>query len=461
MDQLLGVLTTSAAAAVALVATLSIAIGALWVLISSSEHRTLCMGYLLVGFLVQTFVLEQPYITLGLQLYIDDFISMLMMASIAISFLRRPLPVGEPAFLAWSGFGVIMLVSFVIGTMAYGTAAGTELRPNFYFWVAGLYCCTAEFDEKDIRRLARWFLWGAYALIGIAMYRWIGVQAGFLPAHLVFAGYVGDFRPVGSHTAFYLAAAGLVQLLAWIRGTGTRWSGWHAVAMGAAVLVLQHRSVWFAYAVGVAFLIVLERRHMPRRFPWALGFGLAAGIAIGIAAAFGLLDSLFERLEESILTMGDSRSTFSDRVFGWYALIDEWFAASLKVQLFGYPYGYGFRRVVEGIVVDYAPHNFYVEMLLRVGLVGTLLMLAAMVAGLVSGVVTRAQTESDYLLTRGLAVVIVAAFVYFLAYQSYHLQGAIVGLALAQIIRYRRMRNPQPAPPSGTGLGRLDRGAVR
>jgi hypothetical protein len=52
-------------------------------------------------------------------------------------------------------------------------------------------------------------------------------------------------------------------------------------------------------------------------------------------------------------------------MFGWEALLSVWISSSPGTVLFGYPYGTSFRRVVDGVVAEYSPHNFYVQMLLR------------------------------------------------------------------------------------------------
>lgn len=440
MDQTLSILTSASVTTLALVATSAAVVGLLWVSIATSDRRTSCIAALILGLLVETMAPEQTLFQAGLQIYVGDLVSLMLLTTVIVGFTRRPLPITQGPFLIWLTFGAVMLASFGAGLGPFGKTAGTELRPNFYFWTAGLFCCTANFDEAQLRRIARWCVWGAYALIGVALFRWAGVLVGLLPRSFVYLGAVNEFRPVGSPAAFCLAAAGLVQVMLWLRGTGTRWSGFHAIAFIGAVIILQHRSVWTAFLVGMLYLLIQERRHLPRRLPLLFGFALLACASISLAVAFGLLDTLFERLVESIVSIGGRSSTFTARVDGWERLMGEWMDSSVRTILLGFPYGTGFRRVIGGIVIEFAPHNFYFDMLLRVGIVGCALFLLATSIATVHSLRAKVDSEFEYVLTRGLGLMLIASTVYYLAYPAFDVNGAVTGLALAQVMRHAQLR---------------------
>lgn len=446
---MLETLTQSSMVLVGSLFALLLAVGLVWFFIVSSDRRTLCIAYLVLAFLFEIFMHKQPYVSLGLQLYLNDVISLILVSAILLGWLSRPLPFKQGALLVWLALGAVIMTSFGLGLGSYGKAAGTEVREYFYYWAAGLYCCTANFDEAQIRRIARWLVWGAYGLIGIALYRWIGVALGFVPASLLKdVGVTSDFRVLPSSAAFCLCAAGLLQTMAWLRRTGSRWSGWHAVIFTAFVLILQHRSVWVAHGVAVLYLFAQERRHLPSRFPLLLGASLFAGMALSIAAMFGVLDGLFDALRESATSVTKSQSSVTDRVFGWESLVADWSNSSIGTLLLGYPFGHGWRRVIDGRIIEFSPHNFYVDLLLRVGVVGLALMLLATLMAMVHGLRAKTESEHEYLLLRGLGLVLLAALFYYVPYSGNYLHGAITGLALAQMIRLRQ-RNHVPAPQPG------------
>lgn len=432
-----------------------------WMFIRSTANRVAPIGLLLVGFCLEVYFFKQPYVQVGLQIYPNDVISLFMLMATLLGFAYRPVPINDSPFLLWLAFGVAIITSFVIGLSEYGRYAGTEVRPFFYMWVAGLYCCVTGFSDDELKRAARWCVWACYALMGIALYYWIAVETGFVNRQAVFEEpNTAVFRPVGAAASFFVAIVGLTQTMAWLRGTGTRFSGLHAALFIAFTVVMQHRSVWIAAAIGLLCVFVLERRHLPRRFALLLGFTLTVTLLTAVAFASGLLDGLARRLTESTLSMTDSEGTFAARVDGWVRLLENWMSGSTFELLFGFPFGQGYTRMYNGVIIEFAPHNYYLDLVLRVGIVGTVLFLLPTLMAMVHSLTAKVTSEFDYLLTRGLGVGLLAALVYFIAYPSHYVIGAATGVALAHLIRQRQLRhaqhvllNPVHSPLTGQVIG--------
>ena len=427
---------------------------AFWLFIKGTAAKLAPVALLLIGFVVEVFfVNRQPYVQIGLQIYPNDLVSMAVFLATLIGFAYRPLPIHASPFLLWLGFGLTIIASFVIGLNKYGRYAGTEVRPFFYVWVAGLYCSANEFDEAELRRIARWCLWTAYAVMAIALYYFIGVTAGLVNRQEVFLeAETATLRPVAAHAVLFTACVGLVQMTMWLRGTGTRLAGLHAAAFMAFTVVLQHRSVWVSAAVGVLAVAVLERRYLPRRFGLLLGFALAIVLVVAGVGATGALDDLARRLTESTLSMMDSGGTFAARIDGWVRLLEQWLAAPPQTLLFGFPFGSGYTRMYNGVIIEFAPHNYFIDLLLRVGIVGTLLFLVPTVMAMVHGLTVKATSEFDYLLSRGLGVSLLVALFFCIAYPSNYSVSAATGLALAHLMRTQRLRRLQALPRSGAPL---------
>lgn len=421
---------------------------AVWLIGRISTVRLAPIALLLIGFCVEIFHFDkQPYVQIGLQVYPNDFVSLTVLMSALLGFAQRPLPIYHPPFLLWLGLGVTIFASFILGLDEFGKYAGTEVRPFFYVWVAGLYCAAASFTADDYRRIARWCLWSAYVVIGIAVYYYIAVEVGFVN-RLEFFGETDAavFRPVAAHAALFVGAVGVVQTMAWLRGSGTRWSGWHAVVCLAFVLVIQHRSGWIAIIIALLGVMILERSRLPRRFGLLLGFTLAATLGVSIAAGFGLLDELGRRLVQSFESMDDSQGTFAARFDGWLRLMDDWLAAPANVWLFGFPFGKGYTRLHFGTWIDFSPHNFYIDLLLRVGIVGTLLWILPTVMVIVHGLRARCDTEEEYIRTRSVALLLLAIMVYCIVYPSNYLISAATGMAISEMIRRRQAATDAARP---------------
>lgn len=441
MDSSTQAILTSGVFAIGAVIVATVVTGFVWLFIRSTAWKTVPIALLLIGFCLESVFVKQPYVQLGLQIYPTDVISLFVLLSVLGGFFQRPLPVHESPFLLWLAFGATIILSFVVGLGEYGRYAGTEVRPFFYLWVAGLYGCAADFDEAELRRIGRWCVWTAYAFVGIAIYYWLAVEIGFVDRKALFGDEEGAvFRPVGSHAVFFVATVALVQTMAWLRGTHARRSGWHAAILLGFVTILQHRSVWIAALAGLLCVLILERRHLPRRFPMLLGFVGLVSLLVAGAASFGYLDDLTDRMVKSAVSMTDSQGTFAARVDGWVRLLESWTDASNKVLVFGFPFGRGYTRMYNGQLIEFAPHNFYIDLILRVGIVGAILFLIPTCIAIVQSFRARSASEFEYLLMRGLAVGLAASLVYYVAYPSYYILGAATGIALAQLIRLRRRR---------------------
>jgi hypothetical protein len=411
----------------------------IWLFMQSTGRKTIPVACLLFGLCLELFFVKQPYLQLGLQIYPNDVISLFVLLSALAGVFHRPVPIYHGGFVVWLALGGTIILSFVLGLAEFGRYAGTEVRPFFYIWVAGLYCAMADFDEADLRRIGRWCLWTAYAIIGIALYLWAAVETGWIPRAELFGDEGGAvFRPVGSHGVFFVATVAMVQTMAWLRGTGTTRSGWHAAVLLTFVLILQHRSVWIATLAGLLMVMALERRHLPRRFPLLLAFVLVVMLGVSIAVWFGHLDELGRRLAQSTLSMTDSGGTFAARIDGWIRLFESWVEGSVRVLMFGFPFGKGYTRYYNGQLIEFAPHNFFLDLLLRVGVIGLLLFLVATAMAIVYTWRSRADSEVDYLIKRGLAVGLVASLVYYVAYHSFYVLGAATGIALALMMRRKK-----------------------
>jgi hypothetical protein len=435
--------------AVAALVAAAVVVGLSWAFLRSTEDRTLPVLLLLAGFCAEAIFVKQPYVQIGLQIYPNDVISVFVVMAAAVGFVRRAAPITDRLFLLWMAFGGVIMYSFLIGLMEYGKAAGTEVRQFFYLWAAGLLGVTAGFTEQELRKIGRWCTIAAYVFVGIAVYFLIGVETGFISRAEVF-GYAGGdlvFRPIGSHYTFFAGAVALAHTMAWLRSTGRTRSGWHAAFLLLFVTLMQHRSVWIAVAIGLLWVAWLERRYLTRRLPLLLGFVLVFGSAATLATWFGYLDSLIAQLVGSTVSMYDSGGTFAARVDGWERLLEDW-SESAQTMMIGFPFGYGYSRLYRGQLIEFVAHNHYIDLALRVGIVGVVLFMVPTIIAVVGCLRAKTDSEFEYMLMRSLAVALIAAFVYYVAYPSFYLLGGATGIALAQLIRRREAALKSPA----TGL---------
>lgn len=416
-------------------------VGTVRLALISAEHRSFGAAVLLLAYLIETALVTAPSVEVGLNISSNDVAALLMLLALFIGAATRPLPLRQPLFLAWLGFAAIILMNLALGLDTHGARAGVEIRPTFGFLVATLYFCIIDFTPDELRRMARWCTLAGYGVVGIALYRWIGFATGLIPlSAIVEVGAGNEFRVLRSDAAFFLAMLSLAHFLLWLRGSGSRLAGFHALLFGLLVVVLQHRSAWGAYALGMSLVLVHQHRHLWRRLPFMLAFSLLAGGALAIAATLGAFDQLVDSLVESLVSVGHANSTATDRIAAWDTLLSEWKGADGWDILFGFPFGHGFRWYINHTPVDFQPHNFYVFLLLRTGACGLLLFLVVSTATCLHALGTETRGETDELLVRCLGFIMFSMLVYYIPYQAISIHGALTGLAIGLFIHRPSVR---------------------
>ena len=112
----------------------------------------------------------------------------------------------------------------------------------------------------------------------------------------------------------------------------------------------------------------------------------------------------------------------------------EWFYSGPVQYLFGQPFGSGFTRFIEGVegASVEAPHNYYVQTLLRVGLTGMFALLLSywiVVSDLLRNIAGTKHEAWGYVLP----LLLFSQLVYFIPYSVNYSQCVLLGLALASV----------------------------
>jgi O-antigen ligase len=143
--------------------------------------------------------------------------------------------------------------------------------------------------------------------------------------------------------------------------------------------------------------------------------------------------------EAAIKATSTTEGTFVGRVQGWDALLKQWTAAGPRAWVMGNPYGSGFARPEGhgGKEVAFAPHNYFVQLLLRVGLVG-LLAFVALHIYLLKGAVKLAGEPHDALTGYAMIGLLLSLLLFDIPYSPYYSHGLFTGLMLALILQHGR-----------------------
>lgn len=416
-----------------------VAIGCIWAVVATSVRPLWGAWVLAMAFLLETWFILAPQISLGIQVSSTDLASLLLMGGLFGRFLIGGIPFNRGFLLGWLTVGGFLFASGGLGLMKFGTMGGVELRENFYFWVAGFYFACYRYEPADLTRLWRVLLVVAWGVLAIAVYRWVGLAAGFVErSTFLLAGASSEFRAVGSTPALVVGVVGVVYFARWLESTRARDGLFAAWFLGFAV-VFQHRTAWLALLTMLGILLFMRRERVFAVLPWLVMSTLISGGLIAVAMALGYMEGLAGALEKSVTTVTSGQSgTYTARAEGGMALLRDWLQYPARDFFFGKPYGSGFARYIGGQLNVFSPHNFYIELLLRIGLAGLLIWLGVLITLL--WVASKSRMAHLDAARASLAfAVMVGWMVFYLGYQGNFFQGAGYGVAMALAMAGQRI----------------------
>ena len=409
----------------------------------SLRYVTFGAGLVMVVFLWRAWSIEPLpaiYDLSGINVYPEDIV----FSVIALVATARLLHLGmrvylRPPYLVWFFFGVLIMIAFFRGVVAYGPgAAGVEFRKFFYFFSGGLYFGSFSPLAVRINNLGKCWLCAAILLLLLVLIRWAMELLG-LPVAEDWSSR-GSMRVLDAAEALFLAQALLICVYLRLGRGISPFLRSFAILLLPVLILLQHRTVWVA--LFVAFVAILWREGMLRKRLLMIISTGSVVMAVVMLLAFG--DHGMEKLTDSATNL----STWEWRVSGWKALIGEHLRNPLDV-LIGKPFGAGYARVIGPYnnLVEVSPHNFYVELLLRVGLVGLLCLMSLYLILLRQFGEYRPAAQSPlHFIPRLLYVIALTHLACFITYSPNHDQGILLGVMFGVAFALQRENQHLPKP---------------
>lgn len=387
-------------------------------------------------FVLETLIVIQPRLPLGVQLFLPDLLFLLIGAAGMLRLFGLRL---QRQHYVWLLFGAVLLISFAMGVLQHGTAAGVEFRLFFYFWAGIWYLMTFELTPEQLDKMMRVYMAAAAVMVVAALFRWVTLALGMDIAHYWNEGG-RSLRVLDSKQAFFLGQAFLIGLYAYLNKTGPRWWGIFLPILFACIVVLQHRTVWAATLASIAILFLFAGKVRSKALST---FVLAGVLGTAVLLPFmvgGKLDPVQQSLVHSVEEMGQEKSTLMWRVQSWQTLVEQWAYGGPLVNMIGQPFGTGFSRHIDVAQNELSqnPHNHYVYTLLRVGLLGLFAMLAVYLMVLRANWRHRLQPISRLVDAKLLIALVAGQLLFFIAYPAHYSQLIALGLSLVLLSQYRR-----------------------
>lgn len=345
-------------------------------------------------------------------------------------------------------------LSLLRGIAELGLASpANEIRTFMRYSSAAAYAMSFRWDDASLRSAGRIYLRGAAGMLAVCGIRWAALFGGF-KVGVLSATYDSPIRVLDGAQTFFLGQALILVLpYALQRDRAHPWAQKWAAVLALAVLLLNRRTVMLALLVTAIVLLIRNKTLRSRAVA-------IAGAVVGCLLLLSLLPSNpvsflitaegpeGERLAQSALRT----DTLGWRADGWQTLLFEPGPEGPTEWLLGLPFGSDYKRVLsQGRSVDSNPHNYYLQLLLRVGLVGAIALLVLFGTGIRS--LGRASVRTFHESAKEAMVIsLVAQLVWFVAWSPGVEQGLLLGVAIAlgsqSSMRERRQARRQGALPA-------------
>ena len=342
-------------------------------LVALARRRPSVAWLTLAGFVIAAGDWTNPgaLLNLGsLAIYPQDAVAIVLL--LAVITTSGAFKRAEPLDLAlWGTVVAMLLISLLRGFSDFGlTTAGNEVRSIVQLAAATLWVWARIPLPQFSRELRRWCWVTALGLTVVASIHIWQRGLGNVDELILVNGNEVSSRPLIATQALILGLVGLGLLVRETRFT------LRLVAVGflALCVVCQQRSVWAALILAVASLALLAPKLRAR----LLGLGLLTGLVVLVLYSARTLDPLIRKFDLAY----HSRGTYIDRQLAWRTLVSQQNRMGSTSVLLGQPFGSGYvRREPNGSVEYFAPHNYFVVLYLRIGLIGVTAFVLALIRG--------------------------------------------------------------------------------
>lgn len=270
-------------------------------------------------------------------------------------------------------FGYLVLFAMSLGRGLYANGFLTVANESRGFTgplTAMLYFVTVPTDAKALRKYTLAYLWLGAALCVAAALAAAGLPIGINAlSQAETLGTDGRYLPAGA--AAVIAICGFLSLALYRNRTSGLVRSMIPMVYLCIAVYLRHRTVWIMLVAGALAFLPLDKKLFLRLLPAAaLSLVLVIGLAVYGNSVSGLAS------EQQFSTSATDFGTLSWRLNGWKDLLFDNEQTPLTVA-FGKSMGGGYWRIdpVTYQSISVAPHSEYVQEYLRVGVVGSLLVL--------------------------------------------------------------------------------------
>ncbi len=419
-----------------------------------------CYSYFGAGLAVvcTMFAVEALYmfvggVQLGITVYYTDFVLVFIGVVGGLRWLlARDMP---RRHWAWVLYSLTFFISLGTGLLAYGSGAGVQSRGYAYSVMVGTYALSFAIDERRVKLLVSALVWIATLLIGLCAYRWVVYYTPIrelLPDEGVY-NTDGAIRVIRSYEAVVLGQVFVVALFFGRFSRSLVVARLFSPLLLAVVAALQHRSVWLALIVGVFASVFVVRSKSGSRLGQVLLLALIMGVTALPLVLSDQLAGLSTEVSGSATRAVGGEGSVGERLDNWKGLIQLWYGGGPRSIVVGHSFGSDATRYVQDKVrggehkIEYFAHNYYVQTLYNMGLVGLVAFLALLVYA-VGGLYRLCASGRGGPAAEVLLVLCIMQGAYYVPYGTDYLQSLILGVAAAFVASQQRLATAAKAAPA-------------
>lgn len=398
-----------------------LAVGAILIAALSVElaRRPIVIAYGLLGLyawsLVYTGELMATRIA-GLHVDVIDVVNIIAFGATLIRMRRGP------RRWQWALLGAVVLTVYAAlrGAIDLGGTALLGFRAELYFVVPALFVATLS--RSMISRVVRAIVVLGVVLAVIAVGRWIALATGLAP--LASSGAYAIERVINSTSALWVSFASIAGLMALLKKCYgvRRWVS--SVVTGPTLLVVlfsQHRSVWVAAVTMLAVALIGTRQR------WYMKAAMIIAASVGVLGIASLGPDDVGVVGESLAVAASNVGTWEWRLQRWEDVWTAHAARGVPAIIFGTGYGYAWVSGAVG-VWEVSPHNGYLQIAVRLGLLGAILVFWPHLA-----VLLKLWSATDAV-SRVLWLWIIGSLVYYVPYSANPLTGVVLGASVVLLL---------------------------
>lgn len=430
-------------------------------LLAVAMYRRFEVGAVFIGvvFAIDAASFGGAGLNLGINIYGNDLVYGLVLLVASLRWLMaREMPARPVLWLVFAG---LLAAAVLLGLVENGRRAGVQAREVVYTLACASYAMSFAFDAERLRRLLHVMGWMCAAMALVSIYRW-AVYFAPVPELLPPGGQWSPdvaTRVIGSHETLIIAQWLVLGLFFASASGAAQVARWLAPALLALVVVMQHRSVWVAAAVGLLAALAVGRTAQRSR----AGARLVPLVALVVAAVLVALPLIYsERAGWLTREIGSSatnavaaRGTVHARLSDWRHALTQYADAGPRKWVLGQGFGHETRRVLidesgGARYIEFGLHNHYLELLVNTGLVGLLAYLGVVLGAAVTLMRTSLAREGTWV-SAALWMLLVMQLAYHLPYAGDPFQHLLLGAAVAYAAQLRQAQRARLAGGGATG----------